>query len=111
MTIDRETFVREATRALKSLDAELGDLDPDALDVVLSGDVLTLNFADGSSFIVNAHSAAGQVWLAAGRTAWHFDWHADRGEWIAARQNDELMTTLRRVVHAKLGKDEPTAAS
>ena len=103
MSIERE-FVQRATFALRHLDQWLGDLEHDDLDVDLAGDVLTLSFSDGSRFIINSHSAAVQIWMAAGTTAWHFDWRPDREAWVAARTNDELMSTVARVVGDKLGE-------
>ena len=101
--MDRKNFFREAEKALRHIDEVLGDLELDTLDVELAGDVLTLAFADGDKFIINAHSAAGQVWMAAGKEAWHFDLRED-GRWIASKNGDELMSTLARVVGTKLGR-------
>ena len=99
--MDSKQFHRRAARALERIDSALGDLDDDGLDVQLAGDVLTIAFRDGARFIINAHSAAGQIWMAAGTQAWHFD--PDGGQWIARKTGDELMSTVARVVGAKLG--------
>jgi CyaY protein len=101
--MDRKTFYEQSTRALGHLDEVLGDLEHESLDVDLAGDVLTLAFADGSKFIINAHSAAEQIWMAAGTTAWHFDFVPEDGQWIAHKTNDELMDTVARAVGEKLG--------
>ena len=75
---------------------------------IAAGDVLTIEFESGGKFIVNAHSAAGQVWLAANTAAWHFDWVADAndggGAWIASKSGDELMHTVARVVGERIGE-------
>ncbi len=107
MELDRKLFLAESARALDHLDRELGDLEHESLDVDLAGDVLTLGFADGTEFVINAHSAAAQVWMAAGSTAWHFDLEPPQagGAWIAKKTDDELMTTVARVVGEKLGID------
>ena len=99
--MNRKTFYSESSKALRHIDDILGDLELDELDVELSGDVLTLAFAGGDRFVINAHSAAEQIWMAAGTTAWHFDLVDDR--WIAAKTGDELMGTVARVVGQKLG--------
>lgn len=104
MSLDRKTFMRESTRALEHLDEVLGDLEHERLDVQLSGDVMTLTFSDGARFIINAHSAAEQVWMAAGTTAWHFDWIAESRTWVAGKTDEELMATVARVVSEKLGE-------
>ena len=99
--MDAKDFHKLSARALEHIDDKLGEADLDGLDVQLAGDVLTITFADGGRFVINAHSAAGQIWMAAGTTAWHFD-HED-GKWIARRTGDELMATVGRVVGERLG--------
>jgi CyaY protein len=99
--MDAKEFHKLSAKALEHIDDALGAADLDGLDVQLAGDVLTITFADGGRFVINAHSAAGQVWMAAGTTAWHFD-HED-GKWIARRTGDELMQTVARVVGERLG--------
>jgi CyaY protein len=98
-------FHRLSAKALAHIDDRLGGLELEELDVQLAGDVPTLAFADGGRFVINAHSAAGQIWMAAGTTAWHFDFEPDQGRWIAKKSADELMSTVARVVGAKLGTD------
>ena len=102
--MERKEFSTQSTLALEHLDEVLGDLEHERLDVDLAGDVLTLAFDDGSKFIINAHSAARQIWLAAGTEAWHFDFLSDQQRWVAAKQGDELRATIARVVSAKLGE-------
>jgi len=102
--MDRNVFYAESSKALRHIDEVLGDLEHEQLDVNLAGDVLTLAFEDGGKFIINAHSAAEQVWMAAGTTAWHFDFVADSGRWIAHKTDEELMATVSRVVGDKLGQ-------
>jgi len=103
--MERSQFLRLAAEALEYLDEKLGDLEHEKLDVDLAGDVLTLAFADGGKFIINAHSAAGQVWMAAGTEAWHFDYDEASKTWIAGRTGDELLATVTRTVGPRLGID------
>lgn len=99
--MDVKDFHTLSAKALEHIDNALGEADLDDLDIQRSGDVMTLTFADGGRFVINAHSAALQVWMAAGTTAWHFDY--EDGRWIARRTGDELMATVARVVGEKLG--------
>lgn len=101
--MERTQFVELATEALEHLEDHLGALEHDALDVDLAGDVLTLGFSDGAKYIINAHSAAGQIWMAANRSAWHFDYDPDKRQWIAAKTQEELMQTVAREVGQRLG--------
>lgn len=103
--MERAQFVKAASTALEHIEDRLASLEHDTLDVDLAGDVLTLEFDDGVQFVINAHSAAGQVWMAANRTAWHFDYQAESKTWVAAKTGDELMATVSRAVGHKLGID------
>ena len=101
--MERADFLKRSAGALEHIEEKLADLEHDTLDVDLAADVLTIDFADGTKFIINAHSAAGQIWMAANRSAWHFDF-VD-GRWVARKTDDELMSTVAREVGAKLGMD------
>jgi CyaY protein len=102
--MDRARFMKLAGEALEHIDTSLGDLEHEALDVNLAGDVLTIAFSDGASFIINAHSAAGQIWMAADKSAWHFDYDEATGKWVAQKTGDELMATVGRTVGRRLGQ-------
>jgi CyaY protein len=101
--MERAQFVKVATAALQRIEDGLVNLEHDTLDVELAGDVLTLEFEDGLQFVINAHSAAGQVWMAANRNAWHFDYDDAAGTWVASKTGDELMATVGKHVGEKLG--------
>ena len=102
--MERGRFTELSSAALEHIEHGLAALEHDALDVQLGGDVLTLAFDDGTRFVINAHSAAGQVWMAADRTAWQFDWDDAGQRWVAGKTGDELFGTVARVVSAKLGE-------
>ena len=98
-------FDKIADAELRHLEKSLGDLDPDELDVELSQGVLTCTFGDGQKLIINSHHAAGQIWMAAFRTAWHFSPVEDAGkvEWRVGK--DELRATVKRLLRERLGRD------
>ena len=102
--MDRKEFYERSGEALEHIESHLAELDVDRLDVELAGDVLTLSFVSGLRFVINAHSAAGQIWMAAGTDAWHFDFDRERAQWVAPKNGDELMATTARVVGAELGR-------
>jgi CyaY protein len=59
--------------------------------------------------VVNSHRAARQIWMAADRSAWHFDLAegAATGEgprWIAAKTGEDLHTTLAATIGKRLGR-------
>ncbi len=94
-------------RAFPELSMLLGALDAlesDELEAELSSDILTLEFSDGTRYVVNSHRAARQIWMAAERNAWHFDWVPARSAWIAQKTGEELWATLSAVIGKKLGR-------
>ena len=56
--MELKDFHKVSAKALAHIDEVLGGLELDELDVQLAGDVLTLAFADGTRYVINAHSAA-----------------------------------------------------
>jgi CyaY protein len=100
--LTEQEFERLADEDLHALEGALGDLD--GLEVSLEMGILTLEFADGTKYVVNSHRAARQIWMAAELRAWHFDYQAEGKRWIAAKSGDELWETLSGVTSRKLGR-------
>lgn len=72
------------------------------LDVeVKPGGVLELEFADGSRAIINRHSAAREIWLAARSGGFHF--RHDGRRWIGTRDGEELFAAVARVIFEQAG--------
>lgn len=101
MTMTERDFDAAADEALHRLEAAFEPVDD--VEVDLESGILTLEFHDGTKFIVNSHRAARQIWMAAERTAWHFD-PTEGGGWVAAKSGDELWSALSGVVSRKLGR-------
>ncbi len=98
-------FERVADDTMRALERSLSDVDSMEMDLQMG--VLTIEFGDGAKFIVNSHRAAKQIWMAAERTAWHFDPHIDphnqSREWRSSRDGSELWSTLEGTLSRKLG--------
>jgi len=92
--------VPELKRLLVALDA----LEDEGVEAEFESDILTVELVDDTRYVINSHRAARQIWMAAERSAWHFDWSSERDAWIATKSGDELWTTLERVLAAKLGR-------
>lgn len=72
------------------------------LDLELKqGGVLEVEFDNGSKLIINRHSAAREIWVAAKSGGFHF--RPERGKWIAGRDGAELYALLSRVVGEQAG--------
>jgi iron-sulfur cluster assembly protein CyaY len=100
--LSEKEFRDRAFPELAALIAALDEL-PE-LTAELSGDVLTIEFEDQKVYVLNSHLAARQIWLAAERSAWHFDYAADQDRWVEKKSSSELWPTLERMLQAKLGR-------
>ncbi len=104
-TMDASRFTLLADRVLDGFAKQLEDFDPDELDFATSDGVVTLEFADGTKFILNRQAGSHQMWYAAEVRAWHYDWDAEKDIWLDDRDGHELFTNLSKTVSAKLGRE------
>jgi CyaY protein len=100
---DDQGFVREADAVMEQLLDRLSEEDPDELEADLAMGVLTIQFADGSRCVINRQTAAHQIWLAVGASAWHFARESD-GRWLDTKGRGELRGILARELAARLGR-------
>ena len=100
--LSEQDFERIADASLHALDAALGELD--GLEVDFQMGIITLEFTDGVKYIINSHRAARQIWMAAERNAWHFDYQPAEKRWVAPKSGDELWATVQAVTSRKLGR-------
>ncbi|MFO0659837.1 MAG: iron donor protein CyaY [Polyangiaceae bacterium] len=94
-----------ADKTLRSLQRALDELD--GVEAELSQGVLTISFEAGAPYVVNSHRAALQIWMAAERTAWHFDPISSQEglTWVSTKApNEELRGALASVLSRKLGR-------
>lgn len=99
--MDDTGFDERAAAELRYLEDRLGELDPDDVEVSTSAGVLRLDLRDGTRIVINSHRAAGQIWMAAVATAWHFDPVGDA--WVAAKTGEALRPTVARLIRDHLG--------
>jgi len=102
--LSESEYEERALPELRALIDALDDLEPEGLEAELASDILTLEFSDGTRYVVNSHRAARQIWMAAERNAWHFDWDASKKAWVAHKTGDELWATLQGLLQTKLGR-------
>ncbi|MFZ5897304.1 MAG: iron donor protein CyaY [Myxococcota bacterium] len=102
--MDEREYDEHALPELRALIDALDSIDSDDFDAELSADILAIEFPDGSKYVVNSHRAARQIWMAAERSAWHFDWNPERKQWLASKTGDELWATLTDALSKKLGR-------
>jgi iron-sulfur cluster assembly protein CyaY len=94
-------FEALADAALAALERAL---EASALDVDLEtkgSGVLELEFADGARIVINRHTAARELWVAARSGGFHFRY--EDGQWRDTRDRSELFAALSRLVAAQSG--------
>lgn len=85
------------TKLERALDAAALDA-----DVLAKGSgLLEIEFADGSKIVINRHTAAREIWVAAKSGGFHYR-HATGG-WRDTRDGGELFAALSRLVSAQSG--------
>lgn len=89
-----EAMLERIARAVEESKAEC-DCEPKG-----SG-VLELEFADGSRIIVNRHSAAQEIWVAAKSGGHHFRF--DGAAWVDTRDKRELLEALSEMISRQSG--------
>lgn len=65
------------------------------------GGVIELEFENGSKIIINRHTAAREIWVAAKSGGFHFK--PDGSRWIATRDGAELPAVLERCISEQSG--------
>jgi CyaY protein len=98
-----QAFQQAAETTLDAIEAALERAADDGLDVEVErqGNVITLTFEDDSRIVVNSHSAAQEIWVAARAGGFHY--RRRDGRWIDGRSGDELWAALSRLVSQQGG--------
>ncbi len=90
-----ELALEALARALETSGAEC--------DVGAKGDgLLELEFEDGSRIILNRHSAAQEIWVAAKSGGFHF--RLEAGKWLNTRDATELFAVVSELVGKQSGR-------
>ena len=99
--MDEREFEAAAARVLQRIERALDESGIDADVELKEGGVLEIEFENGSKIIVNRHSAAREIWVAARSGGFHFRW--DGAGWRDTRDGSELFAALSRLVSAQSG--------
>ena len=102
--MDEREYERLAAAAFRRIGDLFEDVDPDLADFESAGDVLRIDFADGQCVVINTQRPTRQIWLAGGKSAWHFDHAAPSGRWLDSKDPQvELFAKLAELVAAHAG--------
>jgi CyaY protein len=104
-TVDEREFNVFADAMLVRIEQALEDCPVDLDYEVKPGGVLELEFADGSKIIVNRHTAAREIWLAAKSGGFHFRPPVAAGDctWVGTRDGAALLDVLARCISEQSG--------
>jgi CyaY protein len=101
MGMNESEFTAAAERTLAAIEAAVEACGAD-IEAVRSGNVLTLELADGSKVVVNSQTPTRQIWVAARSGGFHYEWRD--GAWRDTRDGAELFAALSRIVSAQGGE-------
>lgn len=100
--MDESEFNALAEETLGRIERALDDCSADLDYELKAGGVLELEFEDGSKIIVNRHTAAREIWVAAKSGGFHF--RHDGGVWRGTRDGGELFAALSRLISQQGGE-------
>ncbi len=95
-------FQRQATAILGRIEEAIETSDAD-IDFENSGDILTLEFTNGSKIIVNKQAAANQIWVAARSGGFHYNFDVGKKHWVNDQNGNELFAELSRLASEQAG--------
>jgi CyaY protein len=99
--MDEDEFNKLADAMLVDIEQALEDCGSDIDYEVKSGGAVEIEFDDGSKVIVNRHSAAREIWIAARSGGYHF--RPEGAKWVGTRSGEELFAVLSRVIGEQSG--------
>ena len=102
MPLSEREFEILADRTLTEMVETIADAEEEGIEVDLESGVLSIEFDDGTKYVVNSHRAARQIWMSADASAWHFDWNGEA--WLSTKSSDELWSLLEQRMSKKLGR-------
>lgn len=100
--MDDKEFSGLADAVMVRIEVALEAAEADIDFELAAGGVLEIEFADGSKIIVNRHSIAREIWVAARAGGFHFRWNGSA--WLDTRDGAELMEKLSQLASQQAGE-------
>lgn len=102
--MDEQRFRLLADETFERILDAFENIDADDAEVEVSGGVINITFRGGERVVINTQGAVRQIWLAGGRSGWHFDYDADGERWLHDKgSGDELLGVLARLTEDAVG--------
>jgi CyaY protein len=100
--MDDKQFEQLAYAELERIEQTLGAVD--GVDLDLADGILTVEFDEGPKVVINSHSAARQIWVAANLAASHFSYDPKTARWFDSKTGQELWARLQDILTERLGQ-------
>jgi len=100
-------YLSRAEAVLAAVERAIDDADAD-LELERSGNVLTIEFANGTKIIVNLQPPMREIWIAAKAGGFHYR-YVD-GEWRDTRNGTEFFASLSQYATEQAGEPVTFAA-
>ena len=100
--MDEAAFNALAEAELDRIEQALEAFEDEIELEVQAGGVLELEFENGSKVVINRHTAAREIWVAAKSGGFHF--RPQGGRWLGTRDGVDLYATLARVLSEQAGR-------
>jgi CyaY protein len=97
-------FLDQAEAVLRAVEANcdrLNDASDADIDNQRSGGMVTLKFANGSQIVVNLQKPLHEIWLAAKRGGFHYQFKS--GQWTDTKGSGEFFSELSRCASEQSG--------
>ena len=99
--MEESAFNALAEAELARIESALEDCGVDIDIEPKPGGILELEFDNGSKMIINRHTAAREIWVAAKSGGFHF--RPQDGKWVNTRGGDDLWEMLAALASAQAG--------
>ena len=104
MLMDEREFNDRADAMLASIEQALETCAVDLDFEIKPGGVIELEFDNGSKIILNRHTAAREIWVAAKSGGYHFKMdESAQVRWVGTRDGVELLAALSRCISDQAG--------
>jgi CyaY protein len=94
--MEENEFNRLAEHELQAIAEAIDASGIDCVAEFKADGVLEIGFADGARMVVNRHTAAREIWVAARSGGFHF--RCRDGHWLGSRDGRELRTVLSELL-------------
>ncbi|MFT4841897.1 MAG: CyaY protein [Planctomycetota bacterium] len=99
-----QEFLQRAEALMQAWLSKFDTFDPDELEADSAAGVIKMAFADGGVCVMNRQTAAHQMWLAEGATAWHFERDVATDTWMDTKGRGSLTAVLCEILSRRLGR-------